>query len=73
MNPRWSKTDSFREAWLPNLVLPVRVLQPSLVLLCITASFLIAFSLTFCFVGNLPKSEQIPSTLPSSLGLIEPF
>ncbi|MEB3260016.1 MAG: hypothetical protein VKP63_05235 [Cyanobacteriota bacterium] len=58
---------------MPHLSLPIGTAQPSLVLVAVTASFLIAFSLTFCFVGSLPKSQQAPASLSPSIGLIHPF
>ena len=67
------KADSLRDAWLPSLVLPVGTVQPSLILLSVSASFLCAFSLTFCFVGSFPKAQQLQPCLAPSLGVINTF
>ena len=73
MSPRSPRSDSFRSSLLPHLALPIGTAQPSLVLLAVTASFLIAFSLTFCFVGSMPKSQQGPAVVTPVIGLIYPF
>jgi hypothetical protein len=73
MSFRSPRPESFRSAFLPNLVLPIGTAQPSLVLLAVTASFLVAFCLTFCFVGYLPKSQQTPAAMSPSIGLLYPF
>ncbi len=63
MTLKLARADSLRGLWLPNLLLPIRSAQPSLVLLAVTASFLIGFSLTFC-VGSLSKTSLSTPALP---------
>jgi len=58
-----SKLDSFLEVWLLRLVVPIGTLQPSLVVLGSAASFLIAFSLTFCFQASLPQGHALEPSL----------
>jgi hypothetical protein len=72
MSPRAPRPESFRSSLLPHLALPIGTAQPSLVLVAVTASFLIAFSLTFCFVGSIPKSQQPPGPLSPSFGFLYP-
>jgi hypothetical protein len=44
-----------------------------LILLSVSASFLCAFSLTFCFVGSFPKAQQLQPCLTPTLGVINTF
>jgi hypothetical protein len=65
MGLRSPRSDLFRSSLFPTLALPIGTAQPSLVLLSVTASFILAFCLTFCFVGHAPKSQQPLPTPPA--------
>ena len=61
MNPKPTRDITLRELWLPHLVLPIGTAQPSLVALAVTASFLVAFSLTFTLLGGPAKLFLSPA------------
>jgi len=73
MSPRSPRSDSFRDTLLPSLTLPIGTAQPSLVLIAVTASFLVAFSLTCCFVGAAPRSQQPSGPLSPSFSFLYPI
>lgn len=70
MTPRPPPAQSFLEACLLKLLLPVSMVHPSQVLLSVSASFLLAFSLTisiqvFCaqsFQGSGSHSKTSPNS-----------
>lgn len=70
MNPKSIKEVTFLEIWLVNLVLPIGNAQPSLVILTVTASFVMAFGLTCCFVGTTPKASLSSQTAAAPLGMV---
>ena len=54
------------EIWLPALMLPLRRSKPSLVLAAVSASFLVAFTITFSFVGIIQQHRPLSThTLPA--------
>lgn len=70
MNPKSVKEVTFLEIWLVNLVLPIGNAQPSMVILTVTASFVMAFSLTFCFVGAPTKASFSTPTPAVQLSML---
>ena len=70
VNFKSSKAELLRDVWLPSLVLPVGTVQPSMILLAVSASFVCAFSLTCCFVGFSPKSQLLQPSSTQSFGVI---
>ena len=73
VNFKSPKSELLRDVWLPSLVPPVGTVQPSLILLAVSASFLCAFSLTCCFVGLSPKSQHLQPSMTHSFGVIHTF
>ena len=73
VNFKSSKAELLRDVWLPSLVLPVGTVQPSMILLAVSASFVCAFSLTCCFVGLSPKSQLLQPCSTQSFGVIVTF
>jgi hypothetical protein len=73
VNFKSSKAELLRDVWLPSLVLPVGTVQPSMILLAVSASFVCAFSLTCCFVGLSPKSQLLQPSSTQSFGVIVTF
>lgn len=61
---------SFREVALPNLVLPVTSVQPSLTIVAASFSFMMAFGLTWVFQDHLVRSVPPCPISPASLGIL---
>jgi hypothetical protein len=64
---------SLREGALPNLVLPVTSVQPSLTIIATSLSFLLAFGITWLFQGHIVRATSPCLITPSSLGVFSPL
>jgi hypothetical protein len=73
MDYRCTRELSMREATLPNLVLPVTSVQPSLTIIAASLSFLLAFGITWLFQGHIVRATPpCPITTPS-VGILTPL
>jgi hypothetical protein len=59
--------DPIRDPWPTDLMLPIGLAQPSLVLTAVSCSFLIAFSLTSCCIDLFHKTTGLASTKQTSV------
>lgn len=59
------------DIWLPALMLPIRRSQPSLVLTAVAASFLVGFTITFCFVGIVQNHRPLATSTPPGFSLLD--
>jgi hypothetical protein len=70
MSPRLPSVESFRDVCLLKLLMPIGMVPPSQVLLAVSTSFLLAFSLTFCVTGCLSKTGHAYLVSPATLEAI---
>jgi hypothetical protein len=73
MDYRGIRELSMREVALPNLVLPVTSVQPSLTIIAASLSFLLAFGITWLFQGYVVRATPPCPITPTSLGILAPL